>query len=172
MADSKPSLKEGYKTAGCCCPQPDDSIRGYFSHNNLIVIHRSSCASLKKVESERLLSLAWEEILDQKENEPDDDYLRLDELDFDILQHHMTMGIDYSLMVANLLKVPPQEVFERHRKLKNLRLLKRVEGVMVRYRKGIVDNKWIKHRNHTYYEITPKGERYLNVFHSRQDGRT
>lgn len=77
------------------------------------------------------------------------------------------MGVDYSLMVAKIIKVSPQLVFEHHRKLKSLKLLERVKKVMIQYRKGIVDNKWIKHRNHTYYRITPKGELYLN-FHLEQ----
>ena len=172
VVDNKPSLKEGYRAAGCCSPQPDDSIRGYFSHDNVIVVHTSSCGNLNKVEPERLISLVWEEIIQQMEDEPDDDYRQLDELDFRILQHHKTMGIDYSLMVASILKVPPQKVFQRHKRLRKLKLVKRVEKVMIRYRKGVVDNKWIKHRNHTYYEIAPKGERYLNIFHSRLEGGT
>lgn len=169
VADTKPSLKQGYRTAGCCCPKPDDSIRGYYSYDNVIVVHKSSCGNLKKVEPERLLSLLWEEVLHQKEDEPDEDYSRLDELDFRILQHHQAMGVDYSLMVASVLRVPARQIFERHRKLRGLKLLKRVEKVMIRYRKNIVDNKWIKHRNHTYYEITPRGGKYLNVFVSQQD---
>jgi predicted transcriptional regulator len=79
------------------------------------------------------------------------------------------MGIDYSLMVADILGVNPEDIFERHKKLRDLKLLKRVQKVMVRYREKIVKNKWIKHRNHTYYEITPKGERYLEYIVSNQD---
>ena len=37
----------------------------------------------------------------------------------------------------------------------------RVEPLMIRYRKNIVKGKWIKHRNHTYYELTEKGRKYL-----------
>jgi len=33
---------------------------------------------------------------------------------------------------------------------------------MIRYRKGIVDGKWIKHRHHTYYALTQKGNRVLD----------
>jgi len=160
-------LKEGYKLAGCCSPQPNDSIIGYFSHNNLIVVHKTSCNNLKKAESGRLFSLSWEEILEREEDKPEKDYEQLDELDFRILQHHQMMGVDYSLMVAKILKITPQQMFERHKKLKSLKLVKRVEKVMIQYRKKIVDNKWIKHRNHTYYQITPKGKKYLGFFVSQ-----
>lgn len=164
-------LKEGYKIARCCSPLPNDSITGYFSHNNVIAVHKTSCGNLKKTESERLFSLSWEDILEKKENKPDKDYHQLDELDFRILQHHQVMGVDYSLMVAKILKIEPEQAFERHRKLKSAKLLKRVAPVMIQYRKNIVDNKWIKHRNHTYYQITPKGERYLNFFISQKAKR-
>jgi predicted transcriptional regulator len=45
--------------------------------------------------------------------------------------------------------------------------LKRVEKLMIQYRKNIVKGKWIKHRNHTYYELTPKGERWIEGFEER-----
>lgn len=163
-------LKEGYKLAGCCFPEPDDSIKGYFSHTNVIVIHKSTCGNLRKTEPDRLISLSWEEVLEKPEEKPGREFYELDELDFAILQHHQTMGIDYSLMVAKILSIQPQLAFKLHKKLKGMGLLKRVEKVMVQYRRNIVDNKWIKHRNHTYYQITPKGKWYLDFFAS-QKGR-
>ena len=169
MSVNGPKLKEGYKIARCCSPQRDDSIMGYFSYDNVIAVHKASCGNLKKTESERLLSLFWEDILEKGEDKPEEGYHQLDELDFRILKHHQVMGVDYSLMVAKILKIETEQAFERHRKLKSLRLLKRVAPVMIRYRKNIVDNKWIKHRNHTYYQITPKGERYLDFFISQED---
>jgi predicted transcriptional regulator len=102
--------------------------------------------------------------LEKEEEKPDKDYYDLDELDFRVLQHHQSMGVDYSWMVAGALNIDPDLIFERHKKLKDLKLLKRVEPVMIQYRKNIVDNKWIKHRNHTYYQITTRGEIYLNHF--------
>ena len=167
MRDNAPRLKEGYRLAGCCSPRPDDSIGGYFSHDNVIVVHKASCHNLGRAEEKRLLRLSWEGILQEDAEKPGEDFDSLDRLDFDILKHHKEMGIDYSLMVASILKIEPEQAFDRHRKLKALKLLKRVEKVMVRYRKNIVDNKWIKHRNHTYYEITPKGKEYLHFFISR-----
>lgn len=170
MRDNAPRLKEGYRLAGCCSPRPDDSIGGYFSHDNVIVVHKASCDNLGRTEEKRLLRLSWQEILEGDAEKPGEDFDSLDQLDFDILKHHKKMGIDYSLMVAHILKIEPEQAFDRHRKLKALKLLKRVERLMVRYRKSIVDNKWIKHRNHTYYEITTKGEKYLHFFISQRAG--
>ena len=164
MSIHRIKLKEGYIKAKCCSPAPDDSITGYFSYNNVIVVHKTSCENLKKVKPKRLLSLSWDEILETDESEPDQDFSQLDEVDFRILQHHQVMGVDYSWVVAKTLNLKPQLVFERHRKLRDLKLLERVQKVMIQYRKNIVNHKWIKHRNHTYYRITPKGEIYLNFF--------
>jgi len=167
MTERELKFREGYKIAKCCSPDSNDTITGYFSYNNVLIVHKTSCDNLKKAESKRLVSLSWEEILEKKAEEPDQDFYVLDELDFRILQHHHVMGVDYSWMVANVLNIDPEQTFERHKKLKNLKLLKRVEPVMIQYRKNVVDNKWIKHRNHTYYQITPKGEGYLNFFISK-----
>lgn len=161
-------LKEGYRIARCCSPKPPDTILGYFSHDNLIIVHKKECVNLLKVEPARLFALSWDEITGQQEFVPEEDYRQLDQLDFGILKHHREMGIDYSLMVADVLGVDPSDIFERHKKLRDLKLLKRVQRVMVRYREKIVKNKWIKHRNHTYYEITPKGEKYLSYFDSHR----
>ena len=166
------NLKEGYTKAKCCSPEPFDSITGYFSYNNVIVVHKTVCENLKKVEPNRLVSLSWDEILESKENEPDQDYSQLDELDFRILKHHQEVGIDYGWVVAEILNIEPQLVFERHRKLRELKLVERVQKLMIQYRKNIVDHKWIKHRNHTYYRIPPKGERYLNFFIAHKDKET
>ena len=164
MSKEAIKVKEGYKIAQCCSPQPDDTIIGYYSYNNILIVHKASCENLKKAESNRLVILTWSEILEKEEEIPGKDYDDLDELDFRILQHHQSMGVDYSWMVAGALNIDPELVFERHKKQKELKLLKRVEPVMIQYCKNIVDNKWIKHRNHTYYQITPKGEKYLNHF--------
>ena len=164
MSIRRTKLKQGYAKANCCSPEPNDSITGYFSYKNLIVVHKTSCGNLNKVESNRLLSLSWDEILEAPEGKPDHTYSQLEEVDFRILRHHQVVGVDYSWMVAEMLNLDPQLVFERHRKLRGLKLVERVPKVMIQYRKNIVDHKWIKHRNHTYYQITPKGERYLNFF--------
>ncbi len=169
MPIHKTRLKESYSRAKCCSPQPNDSITGYFSYNNVIVVHKTSCGNLKKVEPNRLLSLVWDEILETEQSGPDHDFSQLDEVDIRILRHHQLVGVDYAWVVAQMLDLEPQIVFERHRKLKDLKLLERVQKVMIQYRKNMVDHKWIKHRNHTYYRITPKGERYLSFFIGRKN---
>jgi (p)ppGpp synthase/HD superfamily hydrolase len=154
-------LKEKYILASCCSPAGDDSITGYYSHNNIIKVHRSGCSNLKKADPARLIELNWEEVIAPDDFKPDDDYNKLDETDFLILKHHRIFGVDYSLKVAAMYRLDKQLVFESHKKLRAMDLLERVKPVMMQYRKGIVDNKWIKHRNHTYYELTDKGRNYL-----------
>lgn len=168
MTDNKIYLHEGYKLAGCCNPEPEDAISGYYSHNNEMIIHSEDCPNLHKVEPERIIKLEWKEILAKKPEEPDKDYSELNELDFIILAHHEAYGNDYSLKVARMLNKSKQEIFDSHAKLRNLRLLTRVKPSIIQYRKGVVDNKWIKHRNHTYYDLTDKGRLYLD-FHRKND---
>ena len=157
-------LLEKYILAKCCRPNLKDNIVGYFSYDDFIKVHRRDCANLRKAEPERLVELEWGKILKRDEFTPDADYEQLDQADFVILQHHLEYGVDYSLKVAQITRLSKQTVFERHKKLRDLKLLKRVEPVMIRYRKGVVDNKWIKHRNHTYYELTKKGRNYLDYY--------
>lgn len=166
------TLKAGYKVARCCSPGPNDPITGYHSHDKVIVLHRTWCENLNKVESQRLIQVSWEQILEKEVDDPGSDYYGLDQVDLRILRHHKTMGVDYSLMVAKILNIKPEEAFERHKKLRALKLLKRVQKVMIQYRKNVVDNKWIKHRNHTYYQITPKGEKYLEFYVSEEGERS
>jgi hypothetical protein len=161
---SAPLLKEKYVLALCCAPVPPDPITGYFSHDDFIKVHREGCANLTKADVDRLVRLDWLEISVPVQSLPEDDFLELDQLDFDILCHHRDFDIDYSLMVAKTLRISKREAFDRHRKLRNLGLLERVDALMVRYRKTTAEHKWIKHRNHTYYRLTDKGGRYLK-FH-------
>ena len=157
-------LKDDYIAAKCCRPAPGDDITGYFSHDNIIKVHRSDCANLNGIDPERLLDLNWDDILDEAPFQPGHDYSELDEVDFMIMKHHRDMGVDYSLKVAKVLYIDKQTVFDRHNKLRNLEILQRVEPRIIRYRKGIVKNKWIKHRNHTYYDLTDKGNQYLDFY--------
>ncbi|HUV29511.1 MAG TPA: DUF2250 domain-containing protein [Acidobacteriota bacterium] len=161
MAD-RISLKEHYILARCCSPATGDDITGYHSHGESLKVHRRDCPNLRKTEPSRLVTLAWEDILEPEVPPPGEDYDQLDALDIAVLKHHRDCGIDYSLVVARSVGTDKQTAFDRHRKLRSMGLLCRVEAVMVQYRKGITDNKWIKHRNHTYYELTGKGHRYLD----------
>jgi hypothetical protein len=155
-------IKADYTLARCCAPRPPDPIIGYYSHDNVLKVHRSGCQNLTKADPKRLLTLSWDDVLEDREPfKPDDDYTELDTVDFAVLAHHEHFGVDYAHVVARAVCISKDEAFERHRKLRDLGLLRRVEPTMIRYRKGIVDNKWIKHRNHTYYELTDKGRAYL-----------
>lgn len=160
---SAPSLKERYTLANCCSPTESDQITGYFSYNNLIKVHRHDCTNLDKAEPDRLVQLAWAEIVADSPFQPGDDYAELDATDFAILKHHRDYDIDYSLKVARVLGLDKQEAFDRHRKLRDLGLIERVEALIVQYRKKIAKNRWIKHRNHTYYELTARGAAYLEL---------
>jgi len=164
--DNQPLLKDDYRPANCCNPQPGDDIVGFLKFDSTVIsVHKQGCINLAKVESDRLVTLTWKEIIKQdivRDLSADPDYQTLDDIDFKILEHHQAMGADYAAVVANMTKIPRATVFDRHKKLRDLGLLIRVQPIMMQYRKGIVKNKWIKHRNHTYYEITPDGLEYLN----------
>lgn len=157
-------LKDKYVSANCCNPQIGDSITGYFSYDDMIKVHRSDCANLKKADISRLMDLSWEDIVENDEFVPDDDFKYLTDIDILILKHHRDYGFDYSRKVASMYKLDKQAVFESHGKLRGSKLLKRVEPRMIQYRKNIVPGKWIKHRNHTYYDITDRGKQYLDYF--------
>jgi hypothetical protein len=157
-----------YKLAKCCSPQVGERIVGYFKEDGVIAVHRSGCPSVQNVRSERLLEVTWQDIQAEAAKvsveEIDPTVSGLDETDYLILKHHQELGIDYSIMVADTLGIPLEEAHKRHRKLRELGGLKRVEKLMIQYRKNIVKGKWMKHRNHTYYELTPKGERWIRWF--------
>ncbi|MFH1686636.1 MAG: DUF2250 domain-containing protein [bacterium] len=156
-------LKEQYSQAKCCRPHPPDDITGYFSHDRVsLKVHRAECESLLKAPTDRLVILNWPDILADEKFTPDDDYSELDELDWRILKHHRNFGVDYSLKMARMLAADKEAVFDHHAKLRNMGLLERVEPRIIQYRKGVVDNKWIKHRNHTYYDLTGRGSLYLD----------
>jgi hypothetical protein len=167
---SAPSLKEKYTLARCCFPSLGEAIIGYFSQDDVIKVHRRDCSSLSKTDPQRLVRLEWPDIVVAEPAPPGDDFGELEPLDFEVLKHHLDYDIDYSLMVAGELRIPKEEAFERHDKLRNLGLLERVDAVMVRYRKNMAPGKWIKHRNHTYYRLTDKGRRYLDWYlnHDRE----
>jgi len=160
---STPRLKDPYVPSKCCGPQPDDPITGYYSHDGtLIKVHKSDCSNLDKADQSRLVILEWTDILAEAAFKPDKDYYELDQLDWRVMQHHREYGVDYSLKMARMLYADKQAVFDSHKKLRAMKILERVEPLIIQYRKGIVDNKWIKHRNHTYYDLTDKGNKYLD----------
>ena len=160
-----------YKLAQCCSPETDEGIIGYFKEDGVVTVHRSDCTSVQRLRSERLLEVTWEEIRAAEAPADieieDSTFNQLDEVDYLILKHHQEFGLDYSIVVSEMLGLPLEETHKRHRKLRELGGLKRMERRMIQYRKNIVKGRWIKHRNHTYYELTPKGDRWVGSFERR-----
>ena len=159
-----------YKIAKCCTPEEQDGIIGYFKEEGIITVHNSTCQSIANLRPERILDISWNEIketqtADAKQEIPKE-IEQLDQTDYLILKHHQKMGMDYSKVVAETLHIPLDEIQDRHKKLRELGGLKRVQGRIIHYRKNIVKGKWIKHRNHTYYEITPEGNQWINTLES------
>lgn len=157
-------LQEKYILSKCCSPEPDEAIVGYFSHDDFIKVHAENCTNLDSTDRSRVINLKWDEIIEPESDEPGEEFRQLDEMDFRILKHHRDFDIDYSLKVARVVNIEKQEAFDRHRKLKEIGLLERVEALMVQYRRKTVDHMWIKHRNHTYYRLTDKGHTYLEHY--------
>ena len=157
-----------YTLAKCCAPQVGSQVIGYFREDGAIAVHLSGCTSLKNLRQERLLDVTWQEIQtaasDIELDEADPIFSTLSEIDYLILKHHETFGIDYSIAVSEALGISLEETYKQHRKLKTIGGLKRVEKRIIQYRKNIVKGKWIKHRNHTYYELTSKGEKWIEMF--------
>lgn len=163
-------LKEKFILAGCCQPSPENSIVGYNSFDDVIKVHEAACSNLVNADTERLVRLAWSDVLAESEFMPGEDFDLLDATDFAVLKHHRDFDIDYSLKLAAVLRIDKQEAFERHKKLCAAGLLERVPAVMVRYRKNTAQNKCIKHRNHTYYRLTDRGINYLEFYLKGPEG--
>ena len=165
-----------YKIAKCCTPQAGDPITGYFKEDGTITVHNAMCNTVQDLRAERLLKVTWDEIRATQASAEavplPPEFAELDETDYFILKHHQEFGMDYSIVVAEALRVPLQEMQQRHRKLRELGGLKRVQGRVIQYRKNIVKGKWIKHRNHTYYELTPEGKTWIAAFEDQQTERT
>ncbi len=161
-----------YKIAKCCTPQDGNPITGYFKEDGTITVHNATCNAVQGLRIERLLKVTWDEIrtteaaADAVPLAPE--FAELDETDYFILKHHQEFGMDYSIVVAEVLRVPLEEMQQRHRKLRELGGLKRVQGRVIQYRKNIVKGKWIKHRNHTYYELTSEGKTWIAAFEDQQ----
>lgn len=156
-----------YRFAQCCKPQQEDKIVAFLKQDeDVFSVHRADCPNIRKVPADRLVSLGWQDIAQDGAGSTSDVsdavYNRLDHVDFSVLFHHRMMGVDYTAVMARHVGIPREEAFTRHKKLRDLGLLERVEPRIIRYRKGIVDGKWIKHRNHTYYDLTELGNLALD----------
>jgi hypothetical protein len=156
-----------YRLAQCCAPAAGDDIVGFLKQDaDIFSVHRADCPNLNKVPMDRLVILNWDDIRAAGQTGslplPPELVAQLDSVDYAILAHHQEMGVDYAAVVACSTGIARAEVFVRHRKLRDLGLLERVEPRIIRYRKGIVDGKWIKHRNHTYYDLTALGRQTID----------
>ena len=49
------------KLANCCKPLPGDDIIGYISRGKGITIHRCDCATIHRLENDRLIECGWNE---------------------------------------------------------------------------------------------------------------
>jgi len=71
----KPKKGEGIRISGvddvlvrfasCCNPLPGEPIVGYISRGRGVTIHAADCVNLKDLESERLVSVAWDGVEDK-----------------------------------------------------------------------------------------------------------
>ena len=81
-----------YKLAQCCSPETGTGIIGYFKEDGVVAIHRSDCASVQRLRSERLLEVTWDEIraaeVPANIETEDSTFNQLDEVDYLILKHH------------------------------------------------------------------------------------
>ena len=111
-----------YKIAKCCAPQEGDTITGYFKENGTVTVHDATCNAIQNFRTERLLDVTWDEI--RTTEMPTDsvtlppEFAELDETDYFILKHHQELGMDYSIVVAEALRIPLEETHQRHRKLR------------------------------------------------------
>ena len=102
-----------YKLAQCCSPEAGEGIIGYFKEDGTVAVHLSNCPSMQHLRVERLLEVTWCEIhaaeksADIETEDPTFD--KLDEVDYLILKHHQEFGLDYSIVVSEMLGLPLDE---------------------------------------------------------------
>ncbi len=84
----------------------------------------------------------------------------LDVLDFKIIYYVYKAGPAYIKKLAQRMHGDLETIREHLKKLQQLGLLERVSKRMVDYRISR-HSKATKHRNHTYYEVTRKGRRFV-----------
>ena len=56
------------KLANCCCPLPDDSIIGFVSRGKGVIVHRTDCHNISRIQvqdGERLINVDWSGISQQ-----------------------------------------------------------------------------------------------------------
>ncbi|SDB96580.1 Uncharacterized protein SAMN05660835_00077 [Desulfurella multipotens] len=84
----------------------------------------------------------------------------LNNLEIEVLKYHKQKGCDYSKSLAKALNIKLCEAFKVHKKLLELGYLEKVKSRFTKYK---IDNKTklIKHRNHTYYQLSHNGKQFL-----------
>lgn len=82
-----------------------------------------------------------------------------DALDRAILAYLKALGPDYAKLLSIRLARPLEEIRARLNRLEGSGLIERVEGRIVKYYHRRL--KAVKHRNHTYYQLTRDGEHFL-----------
>ncbi|CAB1127918.1 conserved protein of unknown function [Candidatus Hydrogenisulfobacillus filiaventi] len=82
-----------------------------------------------------------------------------DLLDRKLLAYFKALGPDYAKLIGFRFARPVDEVRARLEHLEALGLVERVEGRIVKYYHRRV--KAVKHRNHTYYQLTREGDHFL-----------
>ncbi|MEW6547285.1 MAG: DUF2250 domain-containing protein [Bacillota bacterium] len=92
---------------------------------------------------------------------------RQEELDLKILAYLKKLGPEYAKLLATRLGLSLEESRERLQRLADRGLVKRVEGRIVKYYHR--RRKSVKHRNHTYYELTREGELLLRQARARMN---
>ncbi len=88
-------------------------------------------------------------------------------LELKILAYLKKLGPEYAKLLAIRLGLSLEESTERLRRLAARGLIKRVEGRIVKYYHR--RRKSVKHRNHTYYDLTREGELLLREARGKVD---
>lgn len=87
-----------------------------------------------------------------------------DDMDLKILEYIEYMGAEYSAMLSTKMGLDIEETRSRLNILLEKDLLERVQGTMLdNYHR---QKDWTKHMNHTYYQLSRRGELYLRNLRS------
>ncbi len=88
----------------------------------------------------------------------------LSELELNILKYHKIMGPDYSKLISHRFHITLQEAFDIHKRLLNIGLLEKVTAPIINYHSKDKRLKSMKHRNHTYYDLSRTGKLLLREY--------
>lgn len=91
----------------------------------------------------------------------------VDVIDLTILAYLKKLGPEYAKLLSRRLSLTIEESFERLQKLQKQGLITRIDRSIVKYYHRRRKN--VKHRNHTYYELTRDGEHLLRLAKGKVD---